>query len=350
MTMEFDAAARPRRVLQTDRTLQTSRALQTGRTLQTSRALRTGPARRPAAPELAPAARGLPVARPPMTQPPRAATRRPAAPKRRARRRRQAAARRRLAVLLLFAAALSGLLALRGLAPGLPGLPGLQEALAGPINALRGLVGLGPEVPENIAPDGTITLQLQQPGLPNGCEAASAAMLLGWAGAPVPMEELFYDYFPRRGFSYMGGDRFGPDPEECYVGDAGSETGGWYCFEGPAAAGMNAFLDEMGSPRTALALRGMSQEQLAGYLDAGIPLAAWVTQEYRAPETSSFTWVLPDGSRCTPYGNLHCVVLAGREPDGSYRVADPLRGWQTVDPAVFWQSFEAMGGRAVAVA
>lgn len=312
MTMEFDAAVRP------------ARAHQSARTLPAGRALRTGPARRPAAPESAPAARGMPVARPPMNQAPR----RPAK-KRRARRRRQAAARRRLAVLLLFAAALSGLLALRGLAPGLPGLPGLQEALAGPINALRGLVGLGPEVPENIAPDGTITLQLQQPGLPNGCEAASAAMLLGWAGAPVPMEELFYDYFPRRGFSYMGGDRFGPDPEECYVGDAGSETGGWYCFEGPAAVGMNAFLDEMGSPRTALALRGMSQEQLAGYLDAGIPLAAWVTQEYRAPETSSFTWVLPDGS---------------------YRVADPLRGWQTVDPAVFWQSFEAMGGRAVAVA
>ncbi len=333
MTMEFDAAVRP------------ARAHQSARTLPAGRALRTGPARRPAAPESAPAARGMPVARPPMNQAPR----RPAK-KRRARRRRQAAARRRLAVLLLFAAALSGLLALRGLAPGLPGLPGLQEALAGPINALRGLVGLGPEVPENIAPDGTITLQLQQPGLPNGCEAASAAMLLGWAGAPVPMEELFYDYFPRKGFWFMGGDRFGPDPEECYVGDAGSETGGWYCFEGPAAAGMNAFLDGMGSPRTALALRGVSQEQLAGYLDAGIPLAAWVTQEYRAPETSSFTWVLPDGSRCAPYGNLHCVVLAGREPDGSYRVADPLRGWQTVDPAVFWQSFEAMGGRAVAVA
>lgn len=330
MTMEFDAAVRP------------ARAHQSARTLPAGRAVSTGPARRPAAPELAPAARGMPVARPPMTQTPR----RPAAKKRRARRRRQAA-RRRLAALLLLAAALSGLLALRGLAPG---MPDLQEALAGPVNALRGLAGLGAGVPENIAPDGSITLQLQQPGLPNGCEAASAAMLLGWAGAPVPMEELFYDYFPRKGFWFMGGDRFGPDPEECYVGDAGSETGGWYCFEGPAAAGMNAFLDEMGSPRTALALRGVSQEQLAGYLDAGIPLAAWVTQEYRAPETSSFTWVLPDGSRCTPYGNLHCVVLAGREPDGSYRVADPLRGWQTVDPAVFWQSFEAMGGRAVAVA
>lgn len=330
MTMEFDAAVRP------------ARAHQSARTLPAGRALRTGPARRPAAPESASAARGMPVARPPMTQTPR----RPAAKKRRARRRRQAA-RRRLAALLLLAAALSGLLALRGLAPG---MPDLQEALAGPVNALRGLAGLGAGVPENIAPDGSITLQLQQPGLPNGCEAASAAMLLGWAGAPVPMEELFYDYFPRKGFSYMGGDRFGPDPEEAYVGDAGSETGGWYCFEEPAAAGMNAFLAGMGSPRTALALRGMSQEQLAGYLDAGIPLAAWVTQEYRAPETSSFTWVLPDGSRCTPYGNLHCVVLAGREPDGSYRVADPLRGWQTVDPAVFWQSFEAMGGRAVAVA
>lgn len=303
------------------------------------RAVSTGRARRAGAPFAAPAGRGMPVARPPAAQTPHGAARRPAK-KRRARRRRLAA--------LLLAAAFSGLLAVRGLAPGLPGLTGALAA--GPGGVLRRLAGLGADVPENVAPDGAVSLQLQQSGLPNGCEAASAAMLLGWAGAPVPMEELFYGYFPHKGFSYMGGDRFGPDPEECYVGDAGSETGGWYCFEGPTAEGMNAFLDRMGSPYTALALRGMSKEQLTGYLDAGIPLAVWVTQEYLPPTVSSFTWVLPDGSRCTPYGNLHCVVLTGREGDGSYRVADPLRGWQTVDPEVFWQSFEAMGGRAAAVA
>lgn len=78
-------------------------------------------------------------------------------------------------------------------------------------------------------------------------------------------------------------------------------------------------------------------------------LAVWVTRGYEQPRFSNFSWVLPNGSRYTPYANLHCVVLAGRAEDGLLRIADPLEGWQTVEPEVFWQSFEAMGGRAVAI-
>ena len=248
--------------------------------------------------------------------------------KRQARRRRAA---RRLLALLLLTLGLGGLLALHGFAPGLAVWPG--EAAE----------------PAAIPEGRPLELLKQRPLLPNGCEAASIAMLLGWAGAPVGMDELFFEHFPRAAFSYMGGDRFGPDPEEAYAGDASSERGGWYCFEGPAAEGANAFLAAQGSARRARALYGLDRETLNGYLNAEVPLAVWVTCGYEQPRASSFSWVLPNGSRYAPYANLHCVVLAGRQEGGLYRIADPLEGWQAVSPELFWQSFAAMGGRAVVI-
>ena len=37
------------------------------------------------------------------------------------------------------------------------------------------------------------------------------------------------------------------------------------------------------------------------------------------------------------------------QEEGLYRIADPLEGWQAVEPERFWQSFAAMGGRAVVI-
>lgn len=44
------------------------------------------------------------------------------------------------------------------------------------------------ELEDNVA----LTLQLQDPQLPNGCEVTSLAMLLGWAGYPVDKVENGY--------------------------------------------------------------------------------------------------------------------------------------------------------------
>ena len=247
------------------------------------------------------------------------------------RRRAAARARRRLAALLMLAGLFTGLLALRGLAPGTAGA-GTDAGQAPAGDAAR-----------------VVTLMLQQPALPNGCETVSMAMLLDQAGCPIDPVELFGGYLPHEPFQYMGNERYGPDPETAYAGDAASERNGWYCFEGPVVEGANAYLSAYKTGRQARAVSGLDQEELAEYLDAGRPLAVWVTRGYEPPRTSSFRWILPNGSRYAPYANLHCVVLAGRQEDGQYRIADPLEGWQTVDPETFWQSFDAMGRRAVVV-
>ena len=193
-----------------------------------------------------------------------------------------------------------------------------------------------------------LTLIRQNPELPNGCEVTSMAMALGAAGCAVDKLTL-YGCLPREPVTESAGHRFGPDPELAYAGDAAKEDGGWYCFEGPLLAAANHWLEAQGSALRAASVTGLSRAELDGYAGEGTPVVCWVTLEYAQPVRSdSYTWLLPDGSVYKPYRNLHCVVLAGASEDG-YEVADPLNGMCQVGRDVFWDSFSAMGSRAVVV-
>lgn len=193
-------------------------------------------------------------------------------------------------------------------------------------------------------------LMLQNPELPNGCEVTSLAMALSAAGYPADKTALFTGYMPSELFAVLDGVRYGPDPETAYAGDAASARGGWYCFEGAVIEAGNRWLSEQGAGCHMARCTGLSQGALEGFLRRGSPLIVWVTRDYAPPEYADyFYWTLPDGSRYTPYNNLHCVLLAGETEDG-YRIVDPLEGWQTVDKAAFWESFDSMGRRAVRVA
>lgn len=198
-------------------------------------------------------------------------------------------------------------------------------------------------------PYAPVELILQSPELPNGCEVTSLAMLLNSAGYPADHLSLYENYLPTQGLTDQGGQRFGPSPEEYYVGDATSQDGGWYCFEGPILQAGNAFLADAGGSAQVISVTGLSREDLERFAQAGIPLAVWVTLGYADPAyASSYTWTLPSGDTYIPYSNLHCVVLSGME-DGLFQVADPIYGESLVDPDVLWDCFEAMGQRAVMV-
>ena len=192
-----------------------------------------------------------------------------------------------------------------------------------------------------------LTLQLQDPQLPNGCEVTSLAMLLGWAGYPVDKEELYWEYLPRQNFSYDDqGREIGGDPEQVYVGDASTETAGWYCMEGPIVEAGNLYLQQQGSARALEAVSGLSRRDLDAYLEEEIPLVAWVTLDYESPFRCDGGWYLANGSFYTPYCNLHCVVVLAQGEEGCL-TANPLTGWQWVDEDQFWSAFDAMGRRAV---
>ena len=192
-----------------------------------------------------------------------------------------------------------------------------------------------------------VSLILQNPELPNGCEVTSMAMALGAAGCPVDKLTL-YSYLPRESITERGGQRFGPDPEKAYAGDADELTGGWYCFEEPMIQAADRWLDHCGSGLRARSVTGLSKTVLDRYARDQIPLVVWVTLDYASPQRSDFTWLLEDGTMYWPYRNLHCVVLTGAE-GGQYWVADPLAGITQVNQALFWDSFSAMGCRAVMI-
>lgn len=206
--------------------------------------------------------------------------------------------------------------------------------------------GISVAEPQEFAP---IELILQNPELPNGCEVTSLAMVLSSAGFPVGHVELYQNCLPTDNFSYSSGQRFGPSPEEFYVGDAASATNGWYCFETPIVEAGNAWIQQNGGGSRMESITGISQEDLDQYAQNGIPVIVWVTIGYAEPiYTDSFSWMLPNGTLYVPYNNLHCVVLAGAE-NGQYQIADPIYGWQAVSRDDFWNSFDAMGRRAVTI-
>lgn len=193
-----------------------------------------------------------------------------------------------------------------------------------------------------------VEIVYQNPELPNGCEAASLAMLLTSAGCPADKLALYRDYLPKADFSQIDGRRYGPNPEKWYAGNAADLKGGWYCFEGPVVQAANGWLEDHGSAARARSVTGLSRAELERYAQDGVPLAVWVTLAYDAPRYSEFSWTLEDGMQYHPYSNLHCVVLAG-ERDGQYQTADPIIGLTLVDKDLFWDSFSAMGSRAVVV-
>ena len=113
--------------------------------------------------------------------------------------------------------------------------------------------------------------------------------------------------------------------------------------------GANAYLAAQGSALRAVDITGVTGQGLLQYLRGGDPVIVWITKDLSAPRTGGCTWLLADtGETCTPYVNLHCVVLAGWDGD-TCTIADPLQGRRRVDAAAFLQCFRQMGSRAVVV-
>ena len=110
-----------------------------------------------------------------------------------------------------------------------------------------------------------------------------------------------------------------------------------------------SYLAAQGSALRAADITGVTGQGLLQYLRGGDPVIVWITKDLSAPRTGGCTWLLADtGETCTPYANLHCVVLAGWDGD-TCTIADPLQGRRRVDAAAFLQCFRQMGSRAVVV-
>lgn len=236
-----------------------------------------------------------------------------------------------------------------GQQPAAPDAPtGAEEPLAGP--SVPQATGAGPALPP--ADGGPVLLEvaplLQNPELMNGCEATVLAMGLNHYGFEVDKLTAAYEILPREDFRLEEGVRYGPHPDTAYAGDPATRQG-FYCFAPAVCRGANTYLQQQGSRLQCRDISGSGGEVLEEWLWQGSPVMLWVTLDYSAEvQYLDYSWTLPDGSRYTPYKNLHCVLLCGFD-ETSYTLNDPLAGRAEVDKETLLASYWALGSHAAVI-
>lgn len=190
----------------------------------------------------------------------------------------------------------------------------------------------------------------QLPEYPNGCEAASATILLRTMGIDISLDEFIEKHLPKEKVKISFGCRFGPNPAEYYAGNPASERGGWGCYSPVIVSALRSALRE-NSEYLVKNLSGNTLDTLEEYLRMGIPVAIWATTDMEEAE-EFYQWQSFDRKESFLYPTTqHCVVLCGVSQTGEYVYYDPLLGEKTtIDASSLNLVYESMGRQAVTVA
>lgn len=187
----------------------------------------------------------------------------------------------------------------------------------------------------------------QYPELPTGCEITAMTMVLNYYGYQVDKVTMALDYMPKVQAEFYrseDGRLMGPDLENYFVGDPTQETG-YICGTGAIVTAANAYLTDVGSDLTAVAMKNAQPEELYDLIDQGTPVVIWCTinMEDRA-ETDG--WYREDGIYMEWSTNDHGAVLIGYDED-TVTVADPIYNRITVSRTQFEKIFAERGGQCV---
>ena len=187
----------------------------------------------------------------------------------------------------------------------------------------------------------------QYPELPTGCEITAMTMVLNYYGYNVDKVTMALDYMPKVQAEFYrseDGRLMGPDLENFFVGDPTEETG-YICGTGAIVTAANAYLTDVGSDMTAVAMKNAQPEELYDLIDQGTPVVIWCTinMEDRA-ETDG--WYREDGTYMEWSTNDHGTVLIGYDED-TVTVADPIYSRITVSRVQFEKIFAERGGQCV---
>lgn len=89
-----------------------------------------------------------------------------------------------------------------------------------------------------------IPLINQNPDYPNGCEAASATMLLNYYGIPITLKDFIENYLMTEKVYEKEGKRYGPNPSVYYAGNPSDPKRGWGCFEPVIARAIQSVIND----------------------------------------------------------------------------------------------------------
>jgi len=193
-----------------------------------------------------------------------------------------------------------------------------------------------------------VPVVLQRPALPNGCEITALTAVINFYGYDVKHTTMSDTYLPKQNFEYRNGERYGPNPYVAYIGNPREAKSGFFCYAPPIVEAANRYLSSINSTRRAIDISGTTWRQIIDYLDAGVPVVIWVTEDLEKIKPG-FSWrLLSTGALFTAPGNLHAVVLTGHS-GVDLHVMDPLHGERKFYMGDLFASYTALGSHAVII-
>ncbi len=190
----------------------------------------------------------------------------------------------------------------------------------------------------------------QNPKYPNGCESASAVMLLNYFNIDISLEEFINNYLVKDKVYEKSGRRYGPNPQLSYAGDP-STSRGWGAYEPVIINAINKVLTTK-NLNNKFKVGGSEQKfslnELSRYYEGG-PFIIWVTSDY-SEVTQLYKWYSYDNKKLYTYAkNEHVVVLAGTD-ENYYYINDPLTKKNVqLKKEVLEKSFDSMGRQYIGI-
>lgn len=170
---------------------------------------------------------------------------------------------------------------------------------------------------------------LQNPSLPNGCEAVSLAIAPCYAGYETDAEVLYECFMPK---AQLGRG----DPWTAYVGDA--RGAGLGCYAPCVVKTGNAFLSSIGASAEVCDVSGRELKYYKELLREGTPVIMWGTVDMCGDDEICYR-LEGGGESQVWHTRSHCLVLVGYTED-TYIFCDPLVGAVEYGCAAVERSFE----------
>lgn len=198
----------------------------------------------------------------------------------------------------------------------------------------------------------SVPLIEQNPDYPNGCEVASAVMLLNYYGIPITLQKFVEDYLPMKNVYEENGLRYGPNPAFYYAGDPTSKTRGWGCFEPVIVKAIEKVIEDFEKEKSIQFeyefLLVDTKMDLSTYFLYGEPFMIWTTINYEEA-TDVYEWFSYDSTNTYTYPkNSHAVVVTGMDNE-YYYINDPLKSEKNIPIAKekLEKSFDSVGRQKI---
>lgn len=197
-----------------------------------------------------------------------------------------------------------------------------------------------------------VPIVLQTEKYYNGCESASATMLLQYYDYNLTIDDVAKN-IPTVDLETVDGKLYGPDPNVAFAGSMTDKGYGVYLK--PVLNTLQTLIKENGGTHQVRDLTGASPELLYYHLNQGNPVQVWVTTNMVDVQYSDMvTWYVKDSDGTYTENeisfplNEHCMVLIGYDEDSVF-LNDPLRGLAIIDKSEFETAYQSMGAMALVI-